>query len=154
MLLNFQALMALGLDGFANAAEALVGKAIGEKTKTPFIGNVETLVFWSLIVAGAYALIYTIVGKSMINLLTDISEIRAEAYRYLPWMILSSLIAVWCFMLDGVLSGATRAGKRNAEQHFENHGLWLAFFIFFITRGLTPTLASWKINRQEGFVSG
>jgi multidrug resistance protein, MATE family len=109
VLLNFQALMALGLDGFANAAEALIGKAIGEKNKDAFIDNIKTLIFWSLIVAVAYALFYALGGKLMINLLTDIPEIRTEAYRYLPWMILSPLIAVWCFMLDGVFIGATRA---------------------------------------------
>lgn len=168
VLLNFQALMALGLDGFANAAEALVGKAVGEKNKDAFIGNVKTLAFWSLIVAVAYALFYAIAGKLMINLLTDIPEIRVEAYQYLPWMILSPLIAVWCFMLDGVFIGATRAKEmRNSMlisttliflpawyllQDYANHGLWLAFLIFFVARGLTLTHASWKINRQEGFV--
>lgn len=168
VLLNFQALMALGLDGFANAAEALVGRAIGSRNKPAFIEHVKTAAVWSLLVALAFALIYAVAGKALINVLTDIDPIRNEAYRYLPWMILSPIVAVWCFMLDGVFIGATRGKEmRNSMlistflvflpawyllQGFANHGLWLAFIIFFIARGVTLSRASIQIERQGGFV--
>ncbi len=168
ILLNFQALMALGLDGFANAAEALVGRAIGSKNKQAFLEHVKTATVWSLIVALGFACIYAFAGKALINTLTDIDSIRVEAYRYLPWMILSPIVAVWCFMLDGVFIGATRGKEmRNSMlistflvflpawyllQGYANHGLWLAFIIFFLARGVTLSHASIQIERQGGFV--
>ena len=168
VLLNFQAFMALGLDGFANATEALVGKAIGSKSRNSFIENVQTATFWSLIIAISFAFIYAFAGKSVINLITDISSIRTEAYRYLPWMILSPIIAVWCFMLDGIFIGAIRAKEmRNSMlistiiiflpawyllQGFGNHGLWLAFIIFFIARGVTMGYMAFTIEQKGGFV--
>ena len=168
VLLNFQALMALGLDGFANATEALVGKAIGSKDRKAFVVNVKTATFWSFVVAISFALIYAVAGKSMINLLTDILPIRTEAYQYLPWMILSPIVAVWCFLLDGIFIGATRAKEmRNSMlistfliflpawyvfQYHGNHGLWMAFIIFFVARGLTMAYASFKIESEDGFV--
>jgi MATE family multidrug resistance protein len=72
---------------------------------------------------------------------------------YLPWLIISPLIAVWSFQLDGIYIGATQsAAMRNTMiismvvfyissrllvPTMGNHGLWLAFMIFFATRGLT-----------------
>jgi MATE family multidrug resistance protein len=169
ILLNFQALMALGLDGFANASEALVGKAVGSKDRKAFVDSVKTATFWSLVVSISFALIYAFAGKSMINILTDILSIRSEAYQYLPWMILSPIVAVWCFLLDGIFIGATRAREmRNSMlistflvflpawylfQGIGNHGLWLAFIVFFIARGLTLAYASLQIEREGGFVS-
>jgi MATE family multidrug resistance protein len=169
ILLNFQALMALGLDGFANASEALVGKAVGSKDRKAFVDSVKTATFWSFVVAISFALIYAFAGKPMINILTDILSIRIEAYQYLPWMILSPIVAVWCFLLDGIFIGATRAREmRNSMlistfliflpawfifQGFGNHGLWLAFIVFFIARGLTLAYASLQIEREGGFVS-
>ncbi|MCK5669116.1 MAG: MATE family efflux transporter [Gammaproteobacteria bacterium] len=168
ILLNFRALMALGLDGFANATEALVGKAIGAKDRKAFVVNVKTATFWSFVVAISFALIYAVAGKSMINLLTDILPIRTEAYQYLPWMILSPIVAVWCFLLDGIFIGAIRAKEmRNCMlistfmiflpawylfQGYGNHGLWIAFIIFFVARGLTLAYASFQIESEDGFV--
>ncbi|RKZ49069.1 MAG: MATE family efflux transporter [Gammaproteobacteria bacterium] len=168
ILLNFQALMALGLDGFANATEALVGKAVGAKNRKVFVDSVKTATFWSFVVAISFALIFALVGKSMINILTDILSIRAEAYQYLPWMILSPIVAVWCFLLDGIFIGATRAKEmRNSMlistfliflpawyvfQGYGNHGLWLAFIVFFVARGLTLAYASLRIERDGGFI--
>ncbi len=168
VLLNLQALMALSLDGFANTSEALVGKAIGSKNRKAFIDNIKTATLWSLIVAIIFALIYAIAGKFVINLLTDISSIRIEAYKYLPWMVLSPIVAVWCFLLDGIFIGATHAKEmRNSMlistfliflpgwylfRGYENHGLWLAFIVFFVARGLTLAYASFQIEREGGFV--
>jgi len=169
ILLNFQALMALGLDGFANATEALVGKAVGSKNRKAFVDSVKTATFWSFVVAISFALVYALAGKSMINVLTNILSIRTEAYQYLPWMILSPIVAVWCFLLDGIFIGATRAKEmRNSMlistfliflpawyvfQAMGNHGLWLAFIVFFVARGLTLAYASLIIEREGGFVA-
>ena len=152
VLLNFQYLTSFGLDGLAHAAEALVGKAVGEKRRDALIHSVNLTLKWSLIFATAMTLVYMLGGKSIIYLLTDLEDIRETAIRYLPWMIASPLICVWCFLYDGVYVGATRArGMRNIMvfstfmvflpawyvlQPFGNDGLWAAFLLFMASRGV------------------
>lgn len=168
ILLNFQTLMALALDGFANAAEALVGKSVGANNRNSFIRSVRITTFWALLVALGFLLFYSSVGKTIINVMTDLENVRTTAYQYLPWMILSPLISVWCFQLDGIFIGATRAREMRDMmlistfavflpawyllRFLGNHGLWLAFMLFFLARGVTLVIASIRIERDGGFV--
>ena len=168
VLLNFQMLMALGLDGFANAAEVLVGRAVGSRNRWAFTRSVSIATRYSAAVAIVYALAFALAGQAIINTLTDIEAIRLEAYRYLPWLIFSPLVSVWCFVLDGIFIGATQTvAMRNSMivsaflvflpawyllYDHGNHGLWAAFMIFFIARGLSLGLTSFNIERRGGFV--
>jgi MATE family multidrug resistance protein len=150
--MNFQYLTAFGLDGIAHAAEALVGKAIGEKQREALKVAVSLSLKWSLIFAAGFTLIYFVGGPLLIAALTDLPEIRDAATRYLPWLIASPLISVWSFLYDGVYVGATRAREmRNIMvfsafavflpawyllQGLGNDGLWLAFLLFLASRGI------------------
>lgn len=168
ILLNFQALMALALDGFANAAEALVGKSVGAKNRHLFIRAVKATTFWALLVAVCFMLLFGSSGKTMIYVMTDLEDVRVTAIEYLPWMVLSPLVSVWCFQLDGIFIGATRAREMRDMmlistfavflpswylfRFLGNHGLWLAFMLFFLARGITLVIASFRIERGGGFV--
>ncbi len=152
VLMNFQHLTSFGLDGIAHAAEALVGKAVGEKRRDALIHAVRLTLKWSLIFSLGFALLYLIAGSSIIALLTNIPDVRETAGRYLPWMVASPVVSVWCFLYDGVYVGATRArDMRNIMifstlviflpawyflQPWGNHGLWLAFLLFMASRGI------------------
>ena len=48
-------------------------------------------------------------GSHIIQLLTSIPEVQAVANDYLFWVVISPLISVWSFQLDGVFIGATRS---------------------------------------------
>lgn len=153
VLLNFQNILSYGLDGFAHAAEALVGRALGENRRERFRAAVRAALFWSLIVALVYSMVYWLAGRGIINLLTDLPDVRTQAYRYLPWLWLSPLVSVWSFLYDGVFIGATWAHRMRRTmlvsvfacylpawyllQPFGNHGLWAAFMVFFAARGVT-----------------
>jgi MATE family multidrug resistance protein len=152
VLLNMQTLLAFALDGFAHAAEALVGKAMGQKNRAALDSAVAISLRWSLYVAVGFCAFFALFGNSLINLLTDIQDIREITIRYLPWLILSPLVSVWSFLYDGVFVGATRAREmRNIMllstlvvflpswyllQPLGNHGLWLAFTLFMASRGI------------------
>lgn len=168
IMLNFQHLMSYGLDGFANAAEALVGKAIGAKSRAGFLRAVRLALGWTLCVALVYAVFFLLGGKSIINLLTSIDAVRQAAYIYLPWLIISPVISAWSFLWDGVFVGGTRAREmRDAmvisaflvylpvwyfTQGLGNHGLWLAFTAFLAARGLTMTWWFVRIDQRGGWV--
>ena len=152
VLMNFQNLTAFGLDGIAHAAEALVGKAIGQKRRDALDHAVKLTLKWSVIFATGFTLVYWLAGPLIIAILTDLPDVRASAIRYLPWMIASPLVSVWCFLYDGVYVGATRAkDMRNIMvfstlfvflpswyllQPYGNDGLWLAFLLFMASRGI------------------
>jgi multidrug resistance protein, MATE family len=159
LLLNFQTFMAYGLDGFAHAAEALVGAAIGARDRDAFRQAVKVNLFWSALGALGFSLIYWTAGGYIIDRLTDQVAVRDAARTFLPWAALSPLISVWGFLLDGVFIGATRTHDLMRAMAlslavflvaswalagpFGNHGLWLALLLFMAARGLTlsPLLA-------------
>jgi MATE family multidrug resistance protein len=152
VLLNFQHLTSFGLDGLAHAAEALVGKAVGQKRRDALEHAVKLTLKWSAIFALGLTLIYLFAGTFIIAILTDLPAVRDTATQYLPWMIASPLVSVWCFLYDGVYVGATRAREMRNIMMFStllvflpawylltplgNHGLWLAFLLFMASRGI------------------
>ena len=152
ILMNFQNLLAFALDGFAHAAEALVGKAVGEKDRAALQRCVVLALRWSLIVAAGFSAFFWLAGPLLIAVLTDLPDIRTTTLRYLPWLIVSPLIAVWSYLYDGVFVGATLAREmRNimlisafvifipawyALQFLGNDGLWLSFMLFLASRGI------------------
>lgn len=154
VLMNFQILMAYALDGFANAAEALIGRAVGARDRAGTALAYRNTLIWSAGVAVAFVVAFWIGGVPLVNTMTDMTDIRSVAYAYLPWVIVSPVVSVWCFFYDGVFVGATRAkDMRNAmllstfaifvplawvlTRALGNHGLWLALLVFMAARGLT-----------------
>ena len=104
----------------------------------------------------------------MIRFMTGLPQVRSLCYTYLPWLIASPLISVWCFLLDGVFIGATRTREMRDMmlvstflvfipawfifQFLGNHGLWLAFMMFFAARAGTLLVTAVRINRGTGFI--
>jgi MATE family multidrug resistance protein len=107
---------------------------------------------WSVAFAAVFALAFAVGGGALIDLLTGIPGIRESARTYLPWMVISPLISVWCFLYDGVFVGLTRSREMRIvmmgsaalvflpawwlARPLGNHGLWLAFLLFMAARGL------------------
>lgn len=166
VLLQFQNLSAYLLDGFAHAAEAMVGRAVGEADRDGLQRAVKLCLWWSLGVALPGCAIFYFAGNAIIALLTDLPAVRETAGEYLIWLVISPLVSVWSFLYDGVYIGATRAREmRNtmvfsslafitawwALRGFGNHGLWMAFTCFMAARGLSQHLVYRYLERRAGF---
>lgn len=167
VLMNFQTFMAYGLDGFAHAAEALVGKAIGQRDKSQFKRAIHTAAVWSIGISVCFVLLYALFGKMLINLLTDIEDIRNVAYLFLPWLVISPVLSVWSYLYDGIFIGGTRSVEmRNAMlistflcylpawylfQPLGNHGLWAALIVFMIARGITMAISYRSLSKHGAF---
>lgn len=168
VLLNFQTFMAHALDGLAHSAEALGGEAIGARDRKAFRDAVRVSVFWGMVVAAGFTLVYLIAGSFIIDVLTGIETVRETSREYLVWSAAMPLIAVFPFLLDGIFLGGTRgATMRNAMivslliylaccyilvPLWGNDGLWASLAIFMGARGLTlgaryPALAR-SIGRE------
>ena len=156
VLMHLLSLQAFGLDGFAHAAEALVGKAIGARDRHSLRRAVAVSFQMALTVAGLYAVFTLLFGEAVVAMLTNQADVRAFAADYLIWLTVSPLVAVWAFQLDGIFIGATQTRElRNGAilsvavflslvwwlpDMFGNHGLWLALTVWLGARGLTLAL--------------
>ena len=153
VLLNFQLFMAHGLDGFAHAAQALGGRAVGAGDRASFRHAVRVSSLWAIVAAIVFTAAYAALGTVIIALLTGLTAVRDSATMLLPWVIIGPLVSVWAFQLDGIFLGATRGRTmRNAMiisvaayvvacalliPPWGNTGLWLALTLFFGIRGVT-----------------
>lgn len=168
VLLNLQNLMAHFLDAFAHAAEIQIGHAKGKKDPASIREQTRIAFILATPVAVLFSMAYAFAGEWILSLLTDMPAVLAEAEQYLVYAILSPLVSVSCFVLDGVFLGATEARRmRNSmlaslvlfttlvhflTESFGNHGLWAAFLVFMASRGIGLFLYYPALLRSAGRV--
>lgn len=167
VLLNFFYLMAYGLDGFAHAVESLCGQAYGEKNIKAFKQILANVFSISLVISILFSIIYLIFGQYIISLLTSIYAVQNYASAFIIWLVVIPVVSMPSFVYDGLFIATTEAKiMRNSMviatvfcyiplwyvlRRFDNHGLWAAFFIFFIVRSLTIHIyyRKWIRNWQQ-----
>jgi multidrug resistance protein, MATE family len=147
---NFLLISAFFLDGLANAAEQLCGRAYGARDGSGFSSAVRLVIRWGFGFALAVSATYALLGPSLIDIMTANADVRHSARDYLPFVVLSPLLAVFAFAYDGIYIGATWArDMRNlmmlslsifltawlALRSFGNAGLWGAFLVHYAARG-------------------
>jgi MATE family multidrug resistance protein len=153
VLKTFFTFSAYGLDGFAHATEALVGRAVGAGDAATVRAAVGAGLRNGAAVAVAASFGFWLLGDGLVRLVTDLEEVRAVALDHLALAAALPLVSVWAFLLDGVFFGAARAVElRNAmalslvlflallgalQPALGNTGLWLAFLGFLLARGAT-----------------
>lgn len=155
-LLQFLFLFSYFLDGFAYAAEALVGKFTGSRNQIQVKRVIRLLFLWGGSFAILFLLLFAFGGKSILLLFTNQNEVIEVAVRYLPWLIVLPLTGFSSFIWDGIYIGATASRlMRNTmlmatlvffaiflllRSNLGNHALWLAMNSFMLGRGLFQTL--------------
>ena len=147
---NFLLISAFFLDGLANAAEQLCGRAYGARAREEFAGAVRLVVFWGFGFALAVTAVFAAFGPVLIDVMTASPEVRRIARDFLIFVIASPALAVFAFAFDGVYIGATWArDMRNmmlaslaifltawfALRSFGNAGLWGALLVHYAARG-------------------
>lgn len=149
---NFLVFTSYALDGFAHAAEAILGEAVGRRDRAAFQRSLRVVFLWSGLVGVLTLVIYALAGHALIALLTGIPEVRAAAGAYLLWPVVLPVIAVWAYTYDGVYLSATRTtAMRNTVilsfavyvtilftlvPVYGNTALWIALAVFLGLRGL------------------
>ncbi len=162
ILLQFLNVTAYALDGFAAAAESLVGQALGAKNIARLRRGAILTSGWGALICVGLALVFAAFGPAIIDIMTTAPDVQATARIYLPYMVAAPVVGVAAWMFDGIFIGATRsADMRNmmivsASAYFiaviplmaafGNHGLWLGLLFSFIVRGVT---LGWKYPRLE-----
>jgi MATE family multidrug resistance protein len=156
VLLQFIQISAYTLDGFAFSVEALVSQAVGAASLARLRRAILIASIWAGVGAVAMTLIFSLFGGAIIDLMAKDAAVQGEARVYLPYMLLVPILGVASWILDGIFIGATRTGDmRNMAivsaaifaaavavfvPIYGNHGLWIAFLISFVARGVTLAL--------------
>lgn len=153
VLMQFLEITAFALDGFAFAAEALVGQAVGARALGDFRRAVVISSQWAAGGALVLGLVFWFAGPAIIDLMATDPAVRAAAREWLVWVSVAPVIGVACWMLDGIFIGATRTrDMRNAmiqtlvlyvplmavlAMLAGNTGLWIALNLMFVIRAVT-----------------
>ncbi|WP_411838738.1 MATE family efflux transporter [Paracoccus sp. ME4] len=153
VLLQFLALTAYALDGFAFAAESLVGQAVGARRPERVRRAARLASAWGLAGAAVLGVLFAIGGGAIIDLLTTSPEVRQTARDYLPWLVAAPLVGVAGWMLDGIFIGATLTREMRVAMiqsvavfllgvlilppTLGNHGLWAALTALNLARAAT-----------------
>jgi MATE family multidrug resistance protein len=147
---NFLLTSAFFLDGLANAAEQLCGRAYGARDRGAFSGAVRLVLLWGSGFALAVIAVFALFGPSLIDVMTASPDVRQQARDTLVFVVLSPILAVFAFAYDGIFIGATWArDMRNlmvlsllmffaawfSLRSFGNAGLWAALLAFYAARG-------------------
>src|SRR6202011_4794876 len=146
---NFLLVSAFFLDGLANAAEQLCGRAFGARDRTAFSGATRLVLRWGFGFALAVTVMFALFGAGLIDSMTASEAVRRGARDYLWFVVLAPLLAVFAFAYDGIFIGATWArDMRNlmvlslmifltawlALRSFGNAGLWGALLVHYAAR--------------------
>ncbi|SEL45564.1 multidrug resistance protein, MATE family [Roseivivax marinus] len=153
VLLQFLQIVAYGLDGFAFAAEAMVGQAMGARSVAILRRASVLSSLWALVASVMLSVAFWVLGPWIIDVMAESEDVRAAARLYLPWMVAAPVVGLASWMLDGLFIGATRtADMRNmmvisAAGYFAAvfalmplmgmHGLWAAMLLSFVFRAIT-----------------
>ena len=161
ILMQFFYIFSYFTDGFAYAGEALVGRFTGAHDAKQLHQTVKLLFLWGFLIALPFTILYALFPDWFIGLVSDQPGIIPMAKPYHFYLAAIPLITFAAFLWDGVYIGATAARAiRNTMlisaigvflpatlllmPRFGNHGLWIAFLLFMVARGLSMTLMAKK----------
>ena len=153
ILIQFILLASFFLDAYAFSTEAVIGYAIGKKSKNLFLQTVINSFQLSIFSGLLISLLYFFSFQFIVNQLTDLDYLRYLAFNYFIWIIIIPPIAALCYQFDGIFIGASQTAEmRNGmilsviiyivSSHFlvnnlGNHGLWIALLFFMVLRSIT-----------------
>ena len=151
ILLQFLNWMSYGIDGFAYASESLVGRFYGAEDQNNLQRAVKLSFNWAMAMAMGYALLYGLGNELLFKIFTDDVAVWQDAKPYLWYMVLLPIVGTPSYIWDGVFVGLTASkDMRNSMllslmayiltwallKEEGNHGLWLSFIVFLVTRAL------------------
>ena len=164
VLLQFVEITAFAMDGFAFTAEAMVGSAVGARSRSHMRQAAILTSQWGVATAVLLGLAFWIGGGWLIDLMSTSPEVRAAGRDYLLWAAALPLLSVASYMFDGIFIGATWTRDMRVAMIqsvalyvgalvilvplMGNHGLWAALVVLNLARGATLGLRYPRLEAQ------
>ena len=153
ILINLVFLSAFILDAYAFSTEGIVGYSLGKKDLNLFKNIVKNSFILSSLSGLIISIIYFFAYEYVINLMSDLEEIRKLSSSYVIWLIILPLISSFCYQFDGIFIGASQTKELRNAMVFSvmsyliisivltkllfNNGIWISLCIFMILRALS-----------------
>jgi multidrug resistance protein, MATE family len=153
ILINLVFLSAFILDAYAFSTEGIVGYSLGKQDLNLFKTILKNSFILSSLTGFIISIIYLFINEWVINLMSDIAEIRSLSSSYAIWVIIMPFIASFCYQFDGIFIGVSQTKElRNAmifsvtiyliisiilTNFYSNTGVWISLCIFMILRALS-----------------
>ena len=153
ILINLVFLSAFILDAYAFSTEGIVGYSLGKKDLNLFKNIVKNSFILSSISGLIISIIYFFAYEHVINLMSDLEEIRELSSSYVIWLIILPLISSFCYQFDGIFIGASQTKELRNAMVFSvlsyliisiiltkllfNTGIWISLCIFMILRAIS-----------------
>lgn len=153
VLFQFWHIVAYGLDGFAFAAETLVGQAVGQRRAAPLHRAVKLTAQLGFIGAALCGLVIWLGAPRVIDYMTTAQDVRDVARHYVIYAALAPVLGFASWLMDGVFIGATRSREMRDMMFISmvayfalaalivplwgNHGIWFAYSFSLVIRAVT-----------------
>jgi multidrug resistance protein, MATE family len=168
VLLQFLEVTAYALDGFAFAAEGLVGQAVGAGLVAQARRASVVTMQWGVVGAVLMAAVFALWGGAIIDVMTTSDAVRGVARGYLWWVVLAPVVGVASWVFDGIFIGATLTGLMMRTMLVSvgcygvalcvlvpglgNHGLWGSLMVLNVARAVTMGWVYGAVERKAGMV--
>ena len=162
ILLNFLMIGAFFLDGVAQAAEQLCGKAVGANWRPAFDRAYDLSFRWGFGISAVLAVVLFAGGWLLIDVMTTNEAVREYAREFLWLAALTMITSMPGFLYDGILTGVTlNVVMRNGmlaslvvflvaawalQPMLGNTGLWVALHLWFLARAAAYW---WALERKK-----
>ena len=153
ILINLVFLSAFILDAYAFSTEGIVGYSLGKKDLNLFKKIIKNSFILSSVTGLIISILFFFFHNSVINLMSDINEIRMLSSSYVIWLIILPIISSFCYQFDGIFIGTSQTKElRNAmifsvliyllisimlTKFLLNTGIWISLCIFMILRAIS-----------------
>jgi MATE family multidrug resistance protein len=153
ILINLVFLSAFILDAYAFSTEGIVGYSLGKKDLNLFKKIIKNSFILSSLSGLIISIIYFFTYDHVINLMSDIREIRELSLSYVVWLIILPIISSFCYQFDGIFIGTSQTKElRNAmifsvsiyliisillTKFLFNTGVWISLCVFMILRAIS-----------------
>ena len=161
ILLQLWYISAYGIDGFAFAAESLVGRYFGANDRERLMEAIKGCMVWGIGIGLAGTACYALFGQQIVSLFTDQTIVIESIHVVLIWTVFAPIVNSICFIWDGVYIGATATPPMRNSMLVATvfvfipvyyltlnalgvHAIWLAMFSFMLARGILLSVLAKK----------
>lgn len=156
ILLQLWMIVSYGTDGFAYAAESLIGRYTGAGQQKRVRLTVKYCFIWGAGIGLLASGVYAVFNVHILRIFTDQQAVIDTAMIYFAWTIAGPAVSSFSYIWDGIFIGATATGPMRDSMiiatvgiflpvyaigvyYMGNHALWLALTLFMIGRGAALT---------------
>ena len=161
ILLQLWYISAYGIDGFAFAAESLVGRYFGANDRERLMEAIKGCMVWGIGIGLAGTACYALFGQQIVSVFTDQTIVIESIQVVLIWTVFAPIVNSICFIWDGVYIGATATPPMRNSMLVATvfvfipvyyltlntlgvHAIWLAMFSFMLARGILLSVLAKK----------